>query len=488
MSSRRKSAKSAPAAAPGSTLAAELTERGFEPGLDSMPIYFISTHGAYDLRNPEGGKWDEAHEFFEVPAGVHIFETMQMGELCLTTIDQYLWTMAQGNKREVFLRFFLTGTGAEDFEFTEHTEDGYVPVSAEKANEIAEQVFHQLYYYGPGTRIARRTLSIGGGRREEAAGEGQETLRRDYINMGFYKFPLGAAPNAYPNVPRRGLPASRIPGLMQLRTEMVESSEVSVTSDEILRRVAEVEGAEEGVFIFTSCAQIWREDDETARENKRRIGILERVQHEAAGIMAAKSIPFRPGGPGKNVSKIWWSERRALEHRMKAIIQAQEAAAGGTEGSYRGRPEFFAPEKELEENITFADSENANANLANIAPAQSMSKQPAGTAVYYKITFADVKAKPRQVSKMIPIIAADGSPYLTVQALRLALRTEPISPDEYLYRFSGAKGSGKHKLGVWHHVVVTNGRPECAGGACAGKSAATRRGGRRAQRRTYKNY
>jgi len=478
------------AAAGGQEVSELLAERGFEPGLDTLPLYFISTHGAYDMRDPEGGAWSEEDELFEVPAGVHIFETMQMGDLCLTTIDQYLWTMSQGTKRDVFLRFFLTGEGAEDFGFVEVTKSGPRAVSAAKANEIAQQVFQQLYYYGPGTLIARRTLSIGGGKRDEVAEQGQETLRRDYVNMGFYTFPVGRAENAYPNVPRRGLPASRIPGLTPLRTEMVET-ERTVNSNEMIDLVSEAEGVEGGIFLFTSCAQIWDDDDVSARENRRRVGILERVQADATRIMAEKEIPFRPGGPGANVSRSWWSARRALEHRMKAVLAAQSAAAGKSAVSRRGVPEVFAEGEEVDENLVFADSDEANESMNNVgAPTVSARAQPAGTSAYYKIIFT--ATKPRQVRRMIPIIGDDGSPYLSVQALRLALRRAPISEEEVLYRFDGIRGSGKAKRPAWQRITVTKGRPavpaeNCGGGSCSSRRhGGTRRVRQLARRFTYK--
>jgi hypothetical protein len=474
-------------AAGGSEIAEVLAERGFGEGLDTLPLYFISTHGAYDMRDPEGGAWSEEDELFEVPDGVHIFETMQMGDLCLTTIDQYLWTMSQGTKRDVFLRFFLTGEGAEDFGFIENTKSGPRVVSAAKANEIAQQVFQQLYYYGPGTRIARRTLAIGGGKRNEVAGQGQETLRRDYVNMGFYKFPVGAGENAYPDVPRRGLPASRIPGLTPLRNEMVETDR-TVNSNEMIDLVKEAEGVDGGVFLFTSCAQIWHDDEVSARENKRRVAILERIQAEATQIMAEKDIPFRPGGPGANVSRGWWSERRALEHRMKAILAAQGAASGKAGVSRRGAPEVFAEEEGVNEDLVFANSDEANENMNNVgAPTTSARAPPAGTAAYYKVIFT--ATKPRQVRRMIPIIGDTNSPYLSIQGLRLALRHTPLDEGEVLYRLDGTKGTGKAKRALWQRITVSDGHPAASAENCAGGSCATRRRGgksRLGRRYTYK--
>jgi len=498
MASKKKGAKSAAAAyapaasanaAGGSDFAALLAERGFAPGLDTLPLYFISTHGAYDVRDPEGGAWSEEDELFVVPPGVHIFETMQMGDLCLTTIDQYLWTMSQGSKRDVFLRFFLTGTGAEDFGFTESSRTGPKTVSPEKANEIAQQVFQQLYYYGPGTRIARRTLSIGGGKRDEVAGEGRETLRRDYVNMGFYKFPAGAAANAYPNVPRSGLPASRIPGLTPLRSEMIET-ERTVNSNEMIDLVKTAEGVEEGIFLFTSCAQIWRDDEASTRENKRRIAVLESVQATATTIMAEKGIQFRPGGPGANVSRGWWSERRALEHRMKAVLAARQGASGVATALRRGTEEIFANEEELDEGLVFANSEESNANMNNIrAPPPPPGGPAPGTAAYYKFIFTPTK--PRQVRHMIPIIGDDGSPYLSIQGLRLALRHTPIGEGEILYRFDGISGTGRAKRPLWQRITVTKGRPavsaeNCGGGG--GGCGSRRRGGTRRVKRLGRRY
>jgi hypothetical protein len=418
----------------------ELARRGFAPGLDTLPIYFVSTHGAYDIRDAEaadGSKvpWNVEEETWTVPPGTHIFETMAMGDLCYTEIDQHLWAACQGTNRDNFLRFFLTG---------------------EPPDEVLEMMFQQLYYYGPGARVAKRQLAIGGGKREEEgpgyAGPARAPLRRTYINMGFYAFPVGAPANVFPDMPR-GEPASRIRSMTGIRTAMIED-DVRHTSDEIVDLIKAAEGVGGGIFVFSSCAEIHKGDERAMqRTYQQRIRILEEIQADGRRDMMSKEIPFAPGGPGRVEEGRVPSSRgsaavvaqRALSRRMAAIA----AAPGGpvTLGRLRGTEESFAPGAEGGEeannngpDLEFADPEGADELLAqNVATARGVeipASVPAGRSVYYKIT----RSGPGQ--SMRPVVDEAESPFLTPTSLRLALRTEPLLPGEVLYKYKkGTKGA-----------------------------------------------
>jgi hypothetical protein len=429
-----------------SGMANELARRGFAPGLDTLPIYFVSTHGAYDVRDAEaadGSKvpWNVEDETWTVPPGTHIFETMAMGDLCLTEIDQHLWDITQGTNRDKFLRFLLTG---------------------QPPDAILEMVIQQLYYYGPGTKVAKRTLSIGGGKREEEgpayAGPEREPLRRAYINMGFYAFPVGAPANVFPDMPR-GDPESRIRSMTGVRTAMIEDGDISHTSDEIIDMIKAAEGVDGGIFMFSSCAEIHRgEERAMQRKYQQRVSILEEIQADARRDMMAKEIPFAPGGSGRVIEARARLARgtpaqiaaEQLRRRMAAI----KAAPGGpvTLGRFRGTEESFAPGANGEEaeannngpNLEFADSEGADELLAqNMATATGIeipSAAPTGRSVYYKI----IATSPGQ--SMTAVVDETGSPFLTPTSLRLALRDTPLVGREVLYKYrKGTTGAMRGK-------------------------------------------
>jgi len=429
----------------GTPFAGELAARGFAPGLDTLPIYFVSTHGAYDIRDAEaadGSKvpWNVEEETWTVPPGTHIFETMAMGDLCYTEIDQHLWAACQGTNRDNFLRFFLTG---------------------EPPDEVLEMMFQQLYYYGPGARVAKRELAIGGGKREEEgpgyAGPAREPLRRAYINMGFYAFPVGAAANDFPDMPR-GEPESRIRSMTGIRTAMIEG-DVRHTSDEIVDLIKAAEGVGGGIFVFSSCAEIHKGDERAMqRTYQQRIRILEEIQADARRDMMSKEIPFAPGGSGRVEEGRRASSgrgsaaqvaQRALSRRMAAIAAAPKGAV--SLGRLRGTEESFAPGAEGGEeannngpDLEFADPEGADELLAqNVATARGVeipASVPAGRSVYYKI----IRSGPGQ--SMRPVVDEAESPFLTPTSLRLALRTEPLLPGEVLYKYKkGTKGAMRGK-------------------------------------------
>jgi hypothetical protein len=428
------------------SIESELERRGFAPGLDTLPIYFISTHGAYDVRDaeaPDGSKvpWDVEEETWIVPPGTHIFETMQMGDLCYTEIDQHLWAACQGINRDRFLQFFLHGTPPD---------------------EVWEMMFQQLYYYGPGSRVAKRSLAIGGGKREEEgpayAEPAREPLRRAYINMGFYAFPVGAPANDFPDVPR-GEPESRIRSMTGIRTAMIES-DVTHTSDEIVDLIKAAERVGGGIFVFSSCAEIHKGDERAMQRTYReRIRLLEQIQADARRDMMSKELPFAPGGSGhveegrapSSRGSAAVVARRALSRRMAAIA----AAPGGPVVQGRtGWEESFAPGAEGAEegnnnNNNGPDLEFANAAGAEELMAQNMATArgveipasvPAGRSVYYKI----IATAPGQ--SMIPVLDETGSPFLTPSSLRLALRTTPLVGREVLYKYKkGTTGAMRGK-------------------------------------------
>ena len=426
----------------GGSVADELATRGFEPGLDTLPMYFVSTHGAYDVRDaeaPDGSKvpWDIEEETWIVPPGTHIFETMTMGDLCYTEIDQHLWRACQGVNRDKFLQFFLTG---------------------KPPDEVWEMMFQQLYYYGPGSKITKRTLAIGGGKREEEGpgyeGPAREPLRRAYINMGFYAFPVGMPETVFPNVPR-GEHVARIRSMSAIRSAMIEDGDISHTSDEIIDLIKSAEGVAGGIFVFSSCAEIHKgEEPAMQRTYQQRARLLEEIQANARRAMMAKGVPFAPGGSGhveegRRAPSSRGSAAQVAERQLARRMAAIMAAPGGpvVRGRFRGTEESFAPSAyneaaEADNNgpdLEFADPEGAEELLAqNMAAERGVDIPegiPAGRSVYYKI----IHKAPGQ--SMRPVVDESGSPFLTPTSLRLALRTEPLLAREVLYKYKKGRGA-----------------------------------------------
>jgi hypothetical protein len=240
----------------------------FPPALfDTAPIVFSSTHGVY---------WPEATpKPFKVPKNTYIFETQYIGDLCLTTIDEPLWTLMQGDNRDV-LKYYLAGK--------------FTPADLEEDEKPLADTIRYLNYYEPGDLIYNRYLSIGGGRGPSGS------ARIVYANMGFYLFPVGAPTDVYPNGPK-----SKI--LNRLRDDMIMDDSVQVTYQEFINTTykARPELLESGcIFVFSCCAEA-RKQDITEEEFNAKINEIEARQQEQHQKLLALT-PAAMGGPLDSVS------------------------------------------------------------------------------------------------------------------------------------------------------------------------------------------
>ncbi len=460
------------------------------PDLDRLPIYYISTHGIYDARDP----WDEDDETYQVQAGEHIFETMTMGDLCLAGIDPFLWAQAQGPNRHDFLNKYFTGRDV---------------------SEVEAKLFQNLTYYGPGTVVAKRTLSIGGGRTEaremgnyNRLGE-RETIRADWPNMGFYKFDVSGPSFEFPARPLAEAHPARLKSMTGLRNALIHegsienaNADVSITSDEMVAMIQEKEGPG-GIFFFSSCAEI-AYDGLTPAESLRRRTFYENLQRAALLRMGELGIPWRRGGPGAGSAPVGaFTPGHELEQRMRRIMAAQAAAsaAGGTvvPGGLRGANLHFAPSQEidpyLEEAIEFADAEEADRAfeqemaLLQLANSPGAPAVPSGHAVYYIV----IKEGPA-IAAMRPVMLEEGNPYLTKTGLHLYLRQHPLKQGEILYRYRVAPSGPRRGKGVFLQILpkkprVTEAMQE-EGGTSGGKLKSknrTRRSGKKGRRTIRKN-
>ena len=127
--------------------------------LDNYPIYFVSSHGEYQLGDRDN---EPAPRSFIVPPNVYIFEMSKVGEVCLASADKASWELCQGVNRKDFKKYFLK-QGA-------------------RPNLLKQNIFQNLTFYAPGDTIYTRYLKMG---------ERTTDLRSnpaDYRSFGFYKF------------------------------------------------------------------------------------------------------------------------------------------------------------------------------------------------------------------------------------------------------------------------------------------------------------
>ena len=242
---------------------AVLNTGAFPPFLATAPIFFVSTHGAYVLNS-------ETMPFL-VPENTIIIDTVEIGEVCLTSIDKPLWKLMQGINR-VKLISYMKG----------------IPYSKDlkKDQETFLRIFNNVRVYFPGDPIYSRVLTIGPGRRNE------------YKNMGFFKFKVGAPENIFNNsnnvFSQSGI-MSKI--LRPLEREMVKDDTVSINYEFMLKAgYPELVDSPTRIFIFSSCGVRWAGTHE-------QIENVQRVQ-EAARLkfMSMRSETTKFGRSLKNTA------------------------------------------------------------------------------------------------------------------------------------------------------------------------------------------
>jgi hypothetical protein len=196
----------------------------FPPFLETAPIFFVSTHGAYILKK-------ETRPFL-VPQHTIIIDTVDIGEVCLTGIDKPLWKLIQGVNRAKFISYMK---GIPD------------PTDSEKDQENYLRIFNNVHVYFPGDPIYSRALSIGPEKRNE------------YKNMGFFKFKVGAPENVFNNsnnVFKQSGVKSKI--LRPLERELVIHDEKMINYEYMLQlNSPELTDSRQRIFIFSSCGVRW---------------------------------------------------------------------------------------------------------------------------------------------------------------------------------------------------------------------------------------
>lgn len=301
--------------------------RRLVPALKTAPIYIVSTHGAYDLRN-EPVRW-------VVPENTYIFETQSIGDTTLTKIDNLLWKLCLAKYRPAFFHYFM---GNRWF-FNKNK------VNPGEPKQTYMELFRNLILYKPGDSIYERELSIGGGHKKEADG----SARDSYVNMGFYKFSVNPpTPDQAPpkKTTKRPMAPTEIAGLDAMRTALVSDEDFSMTNKQVVELInngtpikyaglkdgkkvlippvsftLENDGEPIRIFIFSSCAAVncnppWDKtlNDKAAMAKfnaekmgplgykskwcKERMALIEKRQRDAALELMAMGIGTGPGGHG----------------------------------------------------------------------------------------------------------------------------------------------------------------------------------------------
>jgi len=204
----------------------------------NAPIFLCSTHGVYDVEKPL--------EPWTVPPRTFIFEAQSIGDLTLIGLDKPLWELLQGGKRWGFLAYLLGYHAA-------------IAAKGFKVFDVYKRLFNNLILYKPGDTIHLRSLTIGGGRVQNAT----ESSRKTYENMGFYRFDAQGESFPYKGYGRRMPNGSKPPYeiLPVMHDEMVTHGEFA-TTDRDFTHYLQLEGEPKYLYnrgpIHNNFRRVWK--------------------------------------------------------------------------------------------------------------------------------------------------------------------------------------------------------------------------------------
>lgn len=249
--------------------AADADDLEFPPFLGTAPIFFISTHGAYNLNKDTRP--------FLVPENTIIIETVDIGELCLTSIDSPLWNLMQGSNRAKLVRYMK---GIPD------------PTDSKEDQEKYLRIFNNVRVYFPGSPIYSRVLNIG------------PEKRKDYKNMGFFKFPVGAPSNTFNNSHELFVPSGDMSKILRpLERQLVLDGNALINYEFVLGSSFPELIEPARIFIFSSCGSIWL-------GSSKQIEYVQRVQEEAR--LRFMAMRQETESVARNLTGTRWSRRKGL--------------------------------------------------------------------------------------------------------------------------------------------------------------------------------
>ena len=174
--------------------------------LSTFPFVLASTHGHYTSKS---------FPPFTLPPNVYVFETQEIGDYCLTSIDKPLFTLL--SNRTLFMHYITATFGSS-------------PIQYPLVN-----VFKQFAFYEPGETVYNRILSIGGGRMNNG-----KSARRAY-DMDFYRVNVD---NSQSKIHQ------------SLRTRLSDESAQITMKEFIDSSLADYPDLKNGaIFFFSSCAE-----------------------------------------------------------------------------------------------------------------------------------------------------------------------------------------------------------------------------------------
>lgn len=371
------------------------------------PIFFVSTHGHYDLEKEPNA--------FTVPPNTFVFETATVCDLTSTSIDSYLWDLMAGENRRTFLDYFMGKTNASDEDDAKYI-----------------QLFKNMHFYEPGDKLYVRTLELSGGRNENML----STERSSYSTFGFYHFPVTSIVESAPN---RGLarPISVIKTLEPIRNSMITGSTYTTNQTIItgsLRKFFSELGSL-SIFVFSSCGEL-RCGRAPESECNRRVAIVESHQHAQDLKALAKGLrtTISPEETGRNLEGIPASKYGPGFAANEAEVRA-------------ALPKSPTKSKSVKENnnesdvnsdeFTYLDPNEDEHPLRGVPVKQSLSKLT-NTFIVYKIQLTDPTIPfPITITSSTPVVSSkslvnqDGSPYFTNRDIRKLLLDKKRDPEQY---------------------------------------------------------
>ena len=301
--------------------------------LDTYPIYLVSSHGGYDIDEIDEGA--EPREFI-VPPNVYIFEMAEIGENCMTHVDDPTLHLTQGVNRKEFKDYFLKGTGR---------------------SEIKKSIFRNLTFYKPGDSIYMRYISMG---------ENTRNMRETslYENFGFFKFNVDD-PAMEPAVAR-----ARGAILHDLMHRLQSGGEDTNTEEVINAVIAETPSPfPGGIFFMSSCGGHGCYDGMTThcrriidiiakRQNNQKLFLLSengsgstnagKVRRGRQGVMGSSAIPsgVNAGITEDNKYMNVYMNNNSKAYTSRERLKIKKARNAFTEGTAKRALEGFRAQME----------------------------------------------------------------------------------------------------------------------------------------------
>ena len=208
------------------------------PEIDTGPLYFISTHGYYQMDKYIDGTVPIE---LKVPENTLVIETASISDYCLFT-DFFKILGPLFNNRARLLAYLAGVPPEEDWP------------------EVRRQIFEGLskcYFYLPGGKIANRVLEMTGGVYRNAESKTMQSERTgDYSLMGFYKYDANNNPRKAIFKKRYDEMISRAYGNVTNVGYRVNTSEIPFETYETMFRRINEDSADFKIIFFSSCGEL----------------------------------------------------------------------------------------------------------------------------------------------------------------------------------------------------------------------------------------